>query len=328
MKRIAIELCGLSRTYRDTAFSLLENLIIPNEMEGYAVDVFIHTWTESDSSDVVRHNPKGKARTKQISNRDFAEIAARYNPVKLLIDKPLNVSKELILQEQLKPFVRSYSSIVSCFFSRYRVNELRRDYTQRTGVHYDYVLLTRMDILFLKPFRLNDFLNTFSRYGCCVPPDTVFTASSPFKRGYAETDYLRCNTDLILFGSERTMDTICGFYKELTTGRITPDFIIKELFGMEALWAIYWREKWIQSALLSFFEGPDYVIVRSHNNNSDGNTQTDSTTKTQSYKLRRNLRSAGEYFHPLFNWCFEPIAMGFYGFAILKKTVRTFLAAW
>lgn len=73
MKRIAIELCGLSRTYRDTAFSLLENLIIPNEMEGYAVDVFIHTWTESDSSDVVWHNPKGKARTKQISNRDFAE---------------------------------------------------------------------------------------------------------------------------------------------------------------------------------------------------------------------------------------------------------------
>ena len=152
MKRIAIELCGLSRTYRDTAFSLLENLIIPNEMEGYAVDVFIHTWTESDSSDVVWHNPKGKARTKQISNRDFAEIAARYNPVKLLIDKPLNVSKELILQEQLKPFVKSYSSIVSCFFSRYRVNELRRDYTQRTGVHYDYVLLTRMDILFLSHF--------------------------------------------------------------------------------------------------------------------------------------------------------------------------------
>lgn len=324
MKRIAIELCGLSRTYRDTAYSLLSNVIIPNEEDGWCVDVFIHTWAESDTSAVVWHNPKGENRSRKLDSADAADIIARYRPKAMLIEEPLSIPKEPVLQEQLKPFTRSYSSVVSCFHSRARVNQLREEYSARTGEHYDYVLMTRLDILFLKPFRINDFLKTFGQFGLTVPRNTVFTVTAPFKRGLTETERLRCNTDLILFSDEKTMSRICRFYDELLAGTLTPEYVVKNLYGMEVLWTRYWKDQKIDTALLSFFEGPDYVIVRPRQaENRQGAAPAPQTGRA--YHLRRNFQSLCDYFRPLFNWLVDPFAALLYGLKAACIALRTLI---
>lgn len=322
MKRIAIELCGLSRTYRDTASSLLSNLIIPNEEDGWCVDVFIHTWAESDTSAIVWHNPTGENRSRKLDASDAEDIVVRYCPKAMVVEEPLSLAKEPVLTELLKPFTRSYSSIVSCFHSRARVNRLREEYTARTGVHYDYVLMTRLDILFLKPFRINDFLKTFKQYGVTVPKNTVFTASAPFKRGLVETANLRCNSDLILFSDEKTMSRICRFYGDLITGTLTPEYVVKNLYGMEVLWTRYWKDRKIDTAQLSFFEGPDYVIVRPHQTENH-QAAVPAHQTGRAYHLRRNFQSLCDYFRPLFNWLVDPFAVLFYGAKAAGKTIQT-----
>lgn len=320
MKRIALMLCGLSRTYRDTAASLLENVILANETDGATVDVFIHTWAEKDSSDVVWHNPDGKSRTAALNKADYLDLLARYQPKSIAVDPPLNIPKEPVLKERLKPFVRSYSSIASCFYSRWRVNQLREDYCARTGTVYDYVILTRLDVLFHTPFRLTDFFQTFEHYGCTPPKRHVFTAATPFKRGNVENDFMRCNTDIVLFAKPVVMSRLCSFYTDLARGALPPSFIMRELFGMEVLWTRWWQATKIGTTYLRYFEGSDYRILRP---SAEPAPETPTRSEMRRSKLRRNLRSLCNVCRPVSNWLLEPFVVLAYALRAGIKSVRT-----
>ena len=322
MKRIALMLSGLSRTYRETAESLLQNVVLVNQADGYAVDVFIHTWSEKDCSDVVWHNPDGKKRADAMKGADYQDLVERYQPKALAVELPLDIPKEPVLNERLKPFMRSYSSIASCFYSRWRVNQLREDYSDRTGVHYDYVILTRLDVLYKHPFRLKDFFGTFEQYGCTVPNDHVFTSATPFKRGMIDNDFMRCCTDIVLFARPRIMTRICSFYEELAAGRLSPEFVTKELYGMEVLWSRYWEKENIPTTFLRFQEEWDYSILRSAANT---HYTPPSAKQIRHWKLKRNFRSFCDVFRPAFNWLVEPFAVAVYAARAGLKAAKTLI---
>lgn len=128
MKKIAVELYGLTRNYEEAFNSFFINFLQPLYYDGYSVDIFIHTWSESDSNDYTWHNPKGEKRGQKIKDECINNIINKYKPKKMVIDEPFNIAKDVIIQEKLANNSRSYNSIISCFYSRYKVNELRKEY--------------------------------------------------------------------------------------------------------------------------------------------------------------------------------------------------------
>ncbi len=319
MKRIAIELYGLTRSYKDAFDSFFINVLQPLYYLDYSVDIFIHTWSESDSNDITWHNPDGETRGNSIGENQFRDIIEKYRPKNIVVDKPLDIPKDIIVQEKLCNHTRSYNSLVSCFYSRYKVNELRKEYEKENNINYDFVILTRFDISFDKPFDPNFYLEFYQKY-CKIPANknAVFTAIAPFKMCLmAETENIECCTDILIYSTPETVDKITNFYKDLKNGVIGEDFIKEHSYSMESLWRAYWKLKDLEHIKIKYFEGEDFHIVREVKKQEIQNIV--STNKKYKTKLKNSYKQIWQYFKPLFSWFSEIFSIFYYLFKIFFK---------
>lgn len=320
VKRIAVELYGLTRTYKLAYDSFFYNLIQSNYKDDYIIDVFIHTWDETDSSDITWHNQTGETRGQQLNQSYYNDLIAKYNPKGIIVDKPVNLKCNPIIKEKLKDFTRNYSSIISCFYSRYKVNQLRQKYEKEHNIRYDWVLMTRFDIQFYTPFKIDDFLSTFDIYNYPVKNNAIYTASAPFKRGMVEMEDFLCCSDLILFSSPSTMDQITSFYNEIKQGNITSQFICDNLYGLEILWIKYWNLNHLNYIKLKYQEGIDYQIVRKQNN--EQNTNNPHTQKRLFGRLKSVIKDITFYFKPFLSWLSSIFSIIYYSAKAINKIIR------
>lgn len=319
MKRIAIELYGLTRSYEAAFDSFFSNVLQPLYYLNYSVDIFIHTWSESDSNDITWHNPNGENRGNSMGENQFRDIIEKYRPKNIIVDKPLDIPKDIIVEEKLGNHTRSYNSLVSCFYSRYKVNELRKEYEKENNINYDFVILTRFDVSFDKPFNHEYYLGVYRDY-CKIPANrnAVFTACAPFKMGHmAESDIIECCTDIIMYSSPATTDIITGFYEDLKNGIITDEFINEYNYSMESLWRAYWRIKGLEHIKIKYFEGEDFHIIREVKTQEVQNII--SAKKKYKIKLQNSCKQIWQYFKPPFSWVSEILSIFYYLFKILFK---------
>ncbi len=147
MKKIAIQLYGHMRTYERTYKNFFENVVKVNEKDGYEVDIFIHTWDIFNLTDEKAWH-KNRNYFPTLSNKKLSQA----NKDKIIkIYKPKNINFD---SRQLA--AGRYESVRS-------VVRLRQEYEKEKGVKYDYFITTRPDILFLKPLRLDFFLNFYDK---------------------------------------------------------------------------------------------------------------------------------------------------------------------
>lgn len=316
MKRIAIELYGLTRSYEDTFNSFFANVLQTLYYQNYSVDVFIHTWNESDSNDITWHNPDGENRGSLINKRQFEDIIEKYRPKKIVIDKPLDIPKDILIHEKLCDRMRSYNSLISCFYSRYKVNELRKEYEKETSINYDYVILTRFDISFDKSLDIESYFKIYQSY-CKIPADknAIFTACAPFKMCLvAESENIECCTDLIIYSIPKTIDIITHFYKDLKDGIIEKSFIEKNNYSIETLWRKYWKLKQLECIKIKYIEGDDFHIVRQN--------QSTITEKKYKTKLKNSLKQIWGHIKPLFLWFSEIFSIFLLLLRIIYKSIK------
>lgn len=149
MKRIAVYLYGHMRTYKSTYKSFLDNIIYPNIKDGYMVDIFIHTWDVFNVTDSnawhAKQNLFPTLSNKPLTKEDMNEVINIYNPKKIVFEKDNGK------QAQRYHKIRA-------------VNQLRLEYEKENNIKYDFFLTTRPDIYFLKPFRLNEYLNFYATH--------------------------------------------------------------------------------------------------------------------------------------------------------------------
>ena len=149
MKRIAVYLYGHMRTYKQTYKSFLDNIIYPNIKDGYMVDIFIHTWDVFNVTDSnawhAKQNLFPTLSNKPLTKEDMNEVINIYNPKKIVFEKDNGK------QAQRYHKIRA-------------VNQLRLEYEKENNIKYDFFLTTRPDIYFLKPFRLNEYLNFYATH--------------------------------------------------------------------------------------------------------------------------------------------------------------------
>lgn len=55
-KHIAIQLFGHLRTYEKLAPYFIKNVVNENALDGYKIDIFIHTWDELDHNTINKIN--------------------------------------------------------------------------------------------------------------------------------------------------------------------------------------------------------------------------------------------------------------------------------
>lgn len=318
MKRIAIELYGLTRSYKATFDSFFFNLLQENYKDGYIIDIFIHTWSESDSSDINWRNPNGNLNRNNLNNFIYKDLINKYNPKAIIVDSPLDIDKNIIFDEKICNHKRSYSSLVSCFYSRHKVNELRKQYEKENNIEYDWVLMTRFDVLFNNPLRLETYTNDFKYWDLPCDKNAVYTAPWIFNL-HIEPDYVALGTDLVLFSSAKTIDTITEFYNDLKTNKINAAFILDNSYGMETLWAKYWQTKNINKIQIRYFMKQDYDIART---NIQISSQIPFSPKTFKARFKLNIKQIWQYFKPFFSWFSEIFSIFYYLLKISMKTLE------
>lgn len=321
MKRIAVELFGLSRNYEKAFFSFFINYLQPAYYVGDIVDVFIHTWSVSDTDDVVWHNPRGDKQGQELKDGDIKDIIEKYRPKKLLVDKPLAIPKDLLIREKLAKHNRSYNSIISSFYSRYKANELRKEYEKERGVKYDWVMMTRFDISFDKVFSIYPYIDAYKN-DCKVAADknAIFTAWSPFKMcGMAESENIECCTDLIVFTSPKSMDAITRFYPDLKNEIIDMQFVSENLYNLETLWRKYWKLQGLEHIKVKYIENQDFHIIRAASEDS-----ASAPTPVALYKSRvkNDLKSVWRRCKPLISWALSFLAIPY---CLLKIAFKSLL---
>lgn len=146
--KIAVQMFGHLRTYDRCYGKLFENLI-----NRYDCDIFIHTWDSVDHNTQTWHNYKvdDKLSPSEIKNR----VTEYYKPTALKIEKQ-NVQDEGVIIAQDKAI--SVFGIRSMLYSMAQANLLREEYQQKTGTHYDYVVVIRPDIELWQPLVLEEFI--------------------------------------------------------------------------------------------------------------------------------------------------------------------------
>ena len=187
-KKIAIQLFGHLRTFKDTFLNFKKYLIDANKVLGYDFDIFIHTWNvkKKKKGEVGRFGMLDNSNImgKLVSEDDKKFIIEKYNPIKLKIE------------EQTPDKTKRYTLD--------SVNKMRIDYQNQNSIDYKWILYTRPDILFVKPFVLDYFVLPYTndeelRNIKKMPKDAMFCASNLFARiPIADPDCVTC-WDLIWF---------------------------------------------------------------------------------------------------------------------------------
>lgn len=166
-KRIAIQFYGYLRSYAECRDRFFKHLVKPIKKAGYKVDIFMHSW------DFIEGRVTSWVSDSKNTNKDLAEpqktppkddLIALYN-LKGVSITPQVESKddEKFIAIRYRDKYR-YKSLANAYYSLHSVNKLRLKYEKQNGVEYDFVIVTRPDLLFLKDFSLA-FLGDGSSWG-------------------------------------------------------------------------------------------------------------------------------------------------------------------
>ena len=85
-KRLAIQFFGHTRTYEKTYESFFKNIVESNVKDGWQIDIFIHTWDMSSSSDGSWYNRQDLFDIHLLSQDDIENIRKIYNPKVFLVE--------------------------------------------------------------------------------------------------------------------------------------------------------------------------------------------------------------------------------------------------
>lgn len=176
---------GHLRTYKQTYESFFKNVLYPNLCDGWEIDIFIHTWDELEKSGFAWHNSLESLNGKKVTTDIIEEVRSIYKPKEFLIEH-LEQDRGMHL---------------SCAKSQ----ELAQNYAQKHAIAYHYTLVTRPDLYFHTPLRLDAYVryhqDTEELKDTLLPQRHIFTAHNLFGRMPIHDPRYICEADLLWFGN-------------------------------------------------------------------------------------------------------------------------------
>ena len=111
-----------------------EEYIKKNILQGYDVDVFIHSWSTTHKDGITK----------------------LYNPKDSLFEPNIDFKLRGVIEKKQLPTPYSYA-VKSMWYSRKKSIELVEAYEKQNSMKYDFVLLTRFDIALFKKFKFEQY---------------------------------------------------------------------------------------------------------------------------------------------------------------------------
>jgi len=169
--------------------------IYDNILSKYDVDCFVHTWwDESLSGKKLEFHPKlTYGRTYYYKEDTLETIMSLYKPKAMVHQK----------QKEFDIYPGNYAlsnplSAYSQWYSVFKSNELRRQYSKDSDTTYDLVIRCRFDCNLINfDIRLEEYLSTEYLYSKVIPDDKIMI------------------TDQFAISSPKIMDTYCNLYNKL-----------------------------------------------------------------------------------------------------------------
>lgn len=240
-----------------TSDSFRKNVIEANERDGYEIDVFIHTWDQIDHN-TVSYREDGTTAPVRLSDEQTARVKEFYHPKELSIE-PQRERAELLMTEKVGgKFKRSIRGCLNMAYTLARSSELRREYERRTGTKYDYVIVTRPDIIFHKELRIDDFLDSYRVFNLDEPQNALFHGVGLWGRPHKiEDDRLMAGTDLVFLGRPENINIATSIYDGFERN-INPD----DFYCMEVWLRSFWRDKGLAPFMIRFRHGPEFDVLK------------------------------------------------------------------
>lgn len=220
MYKIAILFYGHLRSFKSTFPYFKENILEANR--DCEIDIFIHTWDELEHPAPRRQYKKDlEVAGKKIQKEDIDFINAHYCPAGLKITPQIHFTqeqKQQIIQNGFKE--ENYYAILNVSYSMEQVCALK----EQAKKDYDFVILTRFDIIFYQKLNLSPALDRREQ-GIKYAQFTSEDFNSSIFYAYMEKDLypelLRnqrnyiTGIDLFCAGSNSAMDKILKWHNEI-----------------------------------------------------------------------------------------------------------------
>lgn len=139
--KVALCLYGQPRVYRE-GYNSLKKLI-----DTHSLDVFCHFWYSE------KHEPYTGPPWRKINNQPLKkpeDLLSLYKPIKWLHEEPREFKVDTSTVGFQKSRGVNASNILSQIHSRQSVRDILLDYCKESNTTYDYVIVTRYDILITK----------------------------------------------------------------------------------------------------------------------------------------------------------------------------------
>lgn len=195
--------------------------ILNSLLSRYDTDVFIHSWTINQAELLKKlYNPRKGLFEKQI---DFTTDISEYGIIdeeisKWKISDDAKIGYELLLpsrgsvSEIKKEMVRMAYRSKSRWYSTQKAIQLKAEYEKQLNFQYDFVLVSRLDILFRTPLDFNN-----------LSPENFYAS---FRHG--RPDYNLALFDFCFLSGTKIMDEFGKLYDHIQDYCIRPTFSCRE----------------------------------------------------------------------------------------------------
>ena len=156
--RIAVQLSGHLRTFRDCSQQLIDNFL-----KYYDTDIFIHTWDETEHKTQSWYPDDLKSTITKVDENLINQIKSIYNPKALKIETQnlFNESGFFGTHDKIRI---SLEGMKYQLYSKFAVNKLRKNYAIENSIKYDYVVVIRPDLFPLVKIELEKYEKEFKFY--------------------------------------------------------------------------------------------------------------------------------------------------------------------
>lgn len=272
--KVAIQLYGHIRSYKQTYKSLKKYIVEPNIKRGFQFDIFIHTWDELDASQKTWHYKKSKNNMgKKLKESEVQKVKKFYRPSSIVItpQQKLN-TKDMQIMKQNNLDMNFMEMIKNVSYSIRKVNEIRKRYSEENHIQYDLVIQTRPDILFSRELDLSRI----------TPPlkNVLFSFISSYYYGEVREDenIKLLGIDLFMIAPEEVMNLMTQWNENLEKfSGLYPEYAITKLifdnnikwkyiaYDKDRCWSIlrlnhHYSYQGIFKPLHWFFNGLFYLI--------------------------------------------------------------------
>jgi hypothetical protein len=258
IKRIAIQLFGHMRSFELAYKSFKKNIIDANEFDGYVIDIFIHTWDQVDHN-TISYREDGTSVPLKLTDEQIGLAKKLYDPKKIVITPQIEY-ENIVMSEKLGNgnVKRSIRGCVNMAFSLYTGSKLRQEYERDTGNKYDYVLVTRPDVIFYKEVKLARIINTYRTFNIKEPDSVIFHSIGLWGRPHKiEDDRIMGGTDLVFFGRPHNIDIANSVYENFE-----ENIDVNNFYCMEVWLRSYWKSKGLLAYMAQIRQGIEFELLK------------------------------------------------------------------